>query len=155
MVKCPVCELDTLSREADNEVCWVCLWEDEGQGDLDELAIYGGPNGNLSLKRARENFKKYYCINEPKNPEKYFTKNREYNKLIQKAIFLFNELEKGINIQIKNQLKEVRNRIRNERVKDYYNDWIEEDTNNLYAKPRTKEEQEKYSKILKKYVKEE
>lgn len=39
------------------EICPVCFWEDDGQGDADADVIRGGPNGGLSLTQARLNFK--------------------------------------------------------------------------------------------------
>ena len=37
-------------------MCDVCCWEDDGQDDHDADVVRGGPNGNLSLTQARQNF---------------------------------------------------------------------------------------------------
>jgi|TARA_B100000378_G_C18039564_1_gene410133 hypothetical protein len=34
----------------------VCFWEDDGQDDPDAELVRGGPNGSLSLLKARINF---------------------------------------------------------------------------------------------------
>ena len=39
------------------EICPVCYWEDDGQGDDDAEIVRGGPNGSLSLTVARQNFR--------------------------------------------------------------------------------------------------
>ncbi|WP_447765129.1 CPCC family cysteine-rich protein [Sphingopyxis panaciterrae] len=53
---CPCCRYLTIEESARYEVCPVCFWEDDGQGDEDVDEIRGGPNGHLSLSKARENF---------------------------------------------------------------------------------------------------
>ena len=54
---CPCCGLDTINEKATFETCPVCHWEDDGQGDSDADIITGGPNGNISLTTARENYR--------------------------------------------------------------------------------------------------
>ena len=55
-VSCPCCAKRTLSEPAAYEICPVCFWEDDGQGDHDADVVRGGPNYDLSLTVARENF---------------------------------------------------------------------------------------------------
>jgi hypothetical protein len=38
-------------------MCEVCWWEDDGQDDADADVVRGGPNGALSLTRARSNYR--------------------------------------------------------------------------------------------------
>lgn len=57
-VRCPCCGCRTLLRRASFEICPVCYWEDDGQDDADAEIVRGGPNGNLSLSAARENFRR-------------------------------------------------------------------------------------------------
>ncbi|MEV7543921.1 CPCC family cysteine-rich protein [Streptomyces sp. NPDC089915] len=52
-VACPCCFHRTLERRADFEICPECGWEDDGQDDEDAHLVRGGPNGRLSLARAR------------------------------------------------------------------------------------------------------
>ena len=55
---CPCCGNRTLSERAGYEICPVCFWEDDGQDDDDADVVRGGPNRDLSLTVARENFKR-------------------------------------------------------------------------------------------------
>ncbi|WP_440533068.1 CPCC family cysteine-rich protein [Variovorax sp. YR566] len=55
-LSCPCCRHLTLAERGGFEICPVCFWEDDGQDD-DATVVRGGPNGSLSLKQARENFK--------------------------------------------------------------------------------------------------
>ena len=38
------------------EICILCWWEDDGQGEDEADVVRGGPNRNLSLMVARANF---------------------------------------------------------------------------------------------------
>ncbi|MDB5675027.1 MAG: hypothetical protein JWM65_2009 [Sphingomonas bacterium] len=58
MNACPCCRNLTLRDGYDFEVCPVCFWEEDGQGDADADEIRGGPNGALSLTQARQNYRK-------------------------------------------------------------------------------------------------
>lgn len=53
---CPCCGYFTLSERGADEICQVCYWHDDGQDDHDAETERGGPNGELSLTHARENF---------------------------------------------------------------------------------------------------
>jgi hypothetical protein len=55
---CPCCGNRTLGERASYEICPVCFWEDDGQNDDDADVVRGGPNRDLSLAVARENFKR-------------------------------------------------------------------------------------------------
>jgi len=54
---CPCCGCRTLSERAGYELCPVCFWEDDGQDDHDADNVRGGPNSDLSLTKARENYR--------------------------------------------------------------------------------------------------
>ena len=56
---CPCCGYLTLFGRAGFEICQVCYWEDDGQDDHDAEEVRGGPNGDLSLAKARKNFKAF------------------------------------------------------------------------------------------------
>ena len=54
--RCPCCRYRTLHERGGYEICPVCFWEDDGQDGHDAAEVRGGPNGTLSLTRARQNF---------------------------------------------------------------------------------------------------
>jgi hypothetical protein len=54
---CPCCGYRTLDERGAYEICILCWWEDDGQGDDDADEVRGGPNGDLSLTAARANFR--------------------------------------------------------------------------------------------------
>ena len=56
---CPCCGHLTLGERAMFEICDVCFWEDDGQGDQDADVVRGGPNGSLSLSAARRNYRQF------------------------------------------------------------------------------------------------
>ena len=58
-IACPCCRHLTLAEGVDFEICPVCFWEDDGQGDPDAGEVRGGPNGGLSLAQARANFEAF------------------------------------------------------------------------------------------------
>jgi hypothetical protein len=62
---CPCCGYPTLREAVAYEICELCNWEDDGQGDADAKAVRGGPNGLYSLAEARLNFKKYLVMYRP------------------------------------------------------------------------------------------
>jgi hypothetical protein len=57
--RCPCCGYRTLEAGADYEICPVCFWEDDGQGDEDADDVRGGPNYEVSLTQARQNFREF------------------------------------------------------------------------------------------------
>ncbi|MEE6452628.1 CPCC family cysteine-rich protein [Gottfriedia acidiceleris] len=60
---CPCCGYKTLEEEdrGSYEICQVCFWEDDIIQNEDEDFV-GGAN-DLSLRQAKENFKKYRVSN--------------------------------------------------------------------------------------------
>lgn len=61
---CPCCGCFTLGSAGSFEICPVCFWEDDGQDDGDAEVVRGGPNGRLSLSRARENYLRFGARDE-------------------------------------------------------------------------------------------
>jgi hypothetical protein len=55
-VLCLCCGSRTLTAPGIFELCPVCWWQDDGQDESDADVVRGGPNGTLSLTRARANF---------------------------------------------------------------------------------------------------
>lgn len=65
---CPCCGYLTLSSRGQFEMCYVCCWEDDGQDDHNADVVRGGPNGNLSLTQARQNFVAEFGANRRRAP---------------------------------------------------------------------------------------
>jgi hypothetical protein len=61
---CPCCGYRTLVERGANETCDRCLWTDDGQDNEDADVVRGGPNHELSLTRARQNFARLGVIAE-------------------------------------------------------------------------------------------
>jgi hypothetical protein len=57
--RCPCCGWMTLPARGDYDICPVCFWEDDGQDDHDAATVRGGPNGAISLKDARANYRRF------------------------------------------------------------------------------------------------
>lgn len=55
-VPCPCCGYPTLKIRGDGECCTICHWHDTGQDDHDADQVFDGPNGDLTLTQARQNF---------------------------------------------------------------------------------------------------
>ena len=62
---CPCCGYLTLSARNTYNICKLCNWEDDGQGDEDADKVRGGPNADYSLTEARANFKRYRVMYAP------------------------------------------------------------------------------------------
>lgn len=58
-LRCPCCGFKTLTARGVFEVCEVCFWEDDGQDNHNADLVRGGPNGNLSLASARQNYHEF------------------------------------------------------------------------------------------------
>ncbi len=55
---CPCCGYLTLGEPGAHEICGVCFWEDDGQTAANAGEVRG-PNGDLSLTRAQENYRAF------------------------------------------------------------------------------------------------
>src|ERR1044071_1549393 len=53
---CPCCGYPTLTERNRWDICPNCWWEDDGQDDPHADEVWGGPNSNLSLTQARQNY---------------------------------------------------------------------------------------------------
>jgi hypothetical protein len=67
---CPCCGEQTLSERGGYDICSVCGWEDDGQDDHDADEVRGGPNYELSLSQARQNFREFgACRQHARKPK--------------------------------------------------------------------------------------
>ena len=57
--QCPCCVCLTLNERCGWDIFAVCFWEDDGQDDRNADAVFGGPNGRLSLSQARANYRAF------------------------------------------------------------------------------------------------
>lgn len=57
--RCPCCKFKTLYGRAQDEICPVCFWHDDGQDEHDADLVRGGPNRDLSLRAAQHHFFQY------------------------------------------------------------------------------------------------
>lgn len=57
--RCPCCGCRTLRQRGGLEECPVCAWADAGQDEYDAEKVRGGPNGELSLRQARTNYRRF------------------------------------------------------------------------------------------------
>ena len=67
-IRCPCCSYRTLGERGGFETCAVCFWEDDGQDDHDADDVRGGPNGDLSLAKARANYRSFGACREQDLP---------------------------------------------------------------------------------------
>lgn len=107
---CPCCLFPTLERLAAYEVCYLCFWEDDGQGEDELEEVWGGPNGDYSLKRARENFQHHYLMYDEN--DETVTQTAEEIDLKKQIIGLFKQNDLFKKVQIEEKIKEIK-RIRN------------------------------------------
>jgi Cysteine-rich CPCC len=63
-VACPCCGFLTLRGRAQDEICKVCFWHDDGQDEKQADEVWGGPNGILSLTQARWNYATYGAVEQ-------------------------------------------------------------------------------------------
>jgi hypothetical protein len=57
--RCPCCGCRTLRQRGGLEPCPVCSWADAGQDEFDADKVRGGPDGELSLRQARGNYRRF------------------------------------------------------------------------------------------------
>ena len=62
--RCPCCTYKTLSERGGDEICPICFWQDDEQGDENANEVWGGPNSSLSLSQARINFQSFGAVEE-------------------------------------------------------------------------------------------
>lgn len=62
-VHCPCCRYPTQEKAGSYEICEVCFWQDDGQDDPHADEVWGGPNYELSLTQARQNFESFGASN--------------------------------------------------------------------------------------------
>jgi len=64
------CRYPTLPGRNGYEICELCNWEDDGQDDGTADAVWGASNSDYSLSEARQNFKRYRVMYEPRRDQR-------------------------------------------------------------------------------------
>lgn len=62
-LNCVVCGYLTITERGAFEICPICSWEDDGVAESPDV-VEGGPNGDLSINAAKENFKKWGAVTQ-------------------------------------------------------------------------------------------
>jgi hypothetical protein len=62
---CPACGYPTIGERSRYDMCYLCMWEDDGQDDDSADEVWGGPNGDYSLTEARQNFSRFDSMYRP------------------------------------------------------------------------------------------
>ena len=79
--KCPCCGYPTLENRYDNEICFLCEWEDDYS--------YEGPNFDYELEEARDNFKKYLVMFRSTDYKFKKFKNHKMDEIKREIISLY------------------------------------------------------------------
>jgi hypothetical protein len=77
LYRCPCCGHRTLDERGVYDICQVCYWEDDGQDDHDADEVRGGPNYELSLTQARQNFREFGACSRRVLPHVHMSKPDE------------------------------------------------------------------------------
>ena len=113
MVKCPCCGYPTLTKRLDNEICYLCRWEDDLLPD--------GPNYNYTLAEASDNFKKYLIMYRPSDHKHNKLRNKKIDAIKREIISTYNStLSTG---NKKNEIKKLRQKLEEElqiQLEKYY-----------------------------------
>lgn len=107
---CPCCGYPTLTEASAYEICELCNWEDDGQGEGQADEVWGGPNGAYSLAEARRNFQKYLVMYAPDRDTRIAPDSQCEQEAKRALIIAFNRLEQvagahhdGVLAEIKRQ----------------------------------------------------
>jgi len=126
---CPCCGYPTLDSEGEYDICIICNWEDDGQGDHNVDKVLGGSNGKYSLTHARENFKKYLCMYKPGEDMRMTGGDRQEEiELKKELIIAYKTIEDYSNLRKYKkeyrkvlELEHLLHEIRKKRINEYTN----------------------------------
>jgi len=66
-LQCPCCKFFTIEDDGEEvivDICPVCYWQYDKTGHENPEIAAGGPNKDMSLKQAQENYKKFNAYHE-------------------------------------------------------------------------------------------
>jgi hypothetical protein len=96
-VRCPCCGYPTLGERAAYEICPLCWWEDDGQGDAEADEVWGGPNHGYSLAQARRNFREFLVMYEPEHDRRIGAPDSESERTAKRALMAaFSRLDEAL-----------------------------------------------------------
>jgi hypothetical protein len=84
--ECPCCGYPTLGQRGAYEICELCWWEDDGQGDACADEVRGGPNQGSSLAQARRNFRQFLVMYEPEQDPRVGGRDSEAERVAKGAL---------------------------------------------------------------------
>lgn len=99
-----------LTLELDHDICALCMWEDDGQGDVDADIVRGGPNGALSLTEARANTERYFVKYRESDPRLVYEKRLLWTKRTT-ADAMFAALEEKCPLLFASRISEALNQL--------------------------------------------
>lgn len=89
---CPCCNYPTLPERGAYYICPLCHWEDDGQDYTDEDETWCGPNGDYTLKEAKENFLNNLTMYRVNDIENFLISSQKIS-LKEKLIDIFNRIK--------------------------------------------------------------
>ncbi len=120
---CPCCDYPTLASWGNYHICYLCWWEDDGQGENDPDEIVGGPNGDYSLREARENFANYLIMFRPSDSRFTSIRNEKIDSMKREIMTLLDKYEDPQSSRIKSLVGRLDTEVdrqtkRSEEIKD-------------------------------------
>jgi hypothetical protein len=107
-VRCPCCGYPTLQEAAAYDICELCDWEDDGQGEAEADEIWGGPNGAYSLAEARRNFRDRLVMYAPDRDTRIPPGDSERTQGAKRALMVaFDRLEQVAATQLSSVVAEI------------------------------------------------
>jgi hypothetical protein len=122
-VNCPCCGYPTLTKRLDNEICYLCWWEDDLLPD--------GPNYNYTLTEASDNFKKYLIMYRPSDHKYNKLRNKKIDAIKREIISTFDSKKKSID-EKRSEIKKLEKLLEKEldlHLKKYYQEKLNKKSN--------------------------
>lgn len=89
---CPCCDYPTLPERGQYYICPLCNWEDDGQDFDYENESWCGPNGDYTLREARENFINNLTMYRVRDIENFMRANQKIS-LKERLVEIFKKIK--------------------------------------------------------------
>jgi cysteine-rich CPCC protein len=107
-VRCPCCGYPALREAAAYDICELCNWEDDGQGEASADEVWGGPNGAYSLTDARRNFRDHLVMYASGRDTRLTPGDTERTRGAKRALMAaFDRVEQASGIQLSSVLAKI------------------------------------------------